>query len=420
MILVTRLLVAVVSDNARAAGFIAVINAGEDMATLLTAEPVIFTIVVRSAVVDVLQELTDAKRILVLRLPELLDVFSAVPFIVILVVRAEFVAHILCNWAGIILDKFNSAVTIQDVFARNKLKTIISAGSIVTRLLAEPCNFILVVKSELVELTSIAELRRTIPVFNWARLDTTQASIDSSLISVINVSALTVVLLDTVAVAVILVDILELTVEIQDVFACACISVVNAELVVATTDATLFARIDVVKSELVVEIQDVFACACIAVVKSELVVEISTIEPIKTIPVFNCARLDTTQDSIDSSLISVINVSAVTVTISTIEVLSFTVVARSAPLTAREEAEAAKFIWVLIDAVLNTKISVIEAAIVILVDNGTVATVTVDDIEELNKIWVVRSAATELVTFDSDCSCESAVPDDDNGLELIA
>jgi hypothetical protein len=93
-------------------------------------------------------------------------------------------------------------------------------------------------------------------------------------------------------------------------------------------------------------------------------------------------------------------------------------VANCAPLVASAAAAAAIVIWVLIDAVLNTRISVIDAAIVIFVDSGAVILVTTAT-EEFNEICVVRLAVDELNEFSEQLKFCSPPPEEDIGLEPI-
>jgi hypothetical protein len=74
---------------------------------------------------------------------------------------------------------------------------------------------------------------------------------------------------------------------------------------------------------------------------------------------------------------------------------------------------------VLIDAVLNTRISIKDALIVILVDRGTALIVVVVEIADSNKICVERSAVTKLVELTEQFTLLSDIPDEDIGLELI-
>lgn len=100
-------------------------------------------------------------------------------------------------------------------------------------------------------------------------------------------------------------------------------------------------------------------------------------------------------------------------------VLSLTCVAKSAPLVARVDAFAARLICVLSEIELNVTISTKDAAIVILVDSGTVLIVVVVEIADSNKICVERSAVTKLAELTEQFTLLSDIPDEDIGLELI-
>jgi hypothetical protein len=94
-------------------------------------------------------------------------------------------------------------------------------------------------------------------------------------------------------------------------------------------------------------------------------------------------------------------------------------VAKSAPLVAKADAFAARFICVLSEIELNVTISTKDAAIVILVDSGTELIVVVVEIADSNKICVVRSAITKLVELTEQFTLLSDTPKEDIGLELI-
>ena len=342
------------------------------------AEPitVILVVISDSVLATVLAE--PIAKILVVKLEAVLATVLAEPIARILVVISDSVlvtvfAEPIARILVVISDNVLATVLAEPIA---RILVVIS-DTVLATVLAEPIARILVVISELADTTSKAEPRRTIPVFKYAALDTIQVSIAANSILV----SIVVALAETISV----------------------ISAATVILVVISD--TVFAS---VFTEPI---------TVILVVISELAVTTSKAEPRRTIPVFNWAWLETIHESIAFNSIDVSR-SDTAVTISIIELLTLISVANCAPLVASEAAFAAIVIWVLIDAVLNTKISVIEATIVIFVDSGAV-TILVIATEEFKEICVVRSAAIELREFNAQFKFCSPPPEEDIGLEPI-